>query len=176
MFKELKEFVSKKKKSGYPVDIFYKTSWAIIKKLLKKGDKVLDVGFGEYPTFIEFLNYKGYLAYGVEPFPKKIDNKRSFKGTIKRLPRELEQKYDLILINMVYTINYTNHFPGKFRWELKNKSRLLAKLSSLLDKGGYLVLIDDIGTIFSRKDLEKYFKVIIFEKDDEGRITLLKKF
>jgi len=172
---ELKKFISSKQKSSYPVELFYKTSWALIKKLINKENKVLDIGFGDYPTFIEFLNKKNYLAYGIEPFPKKFDNKISFKGKIKDLPKKLKQKYDLILINMVYTINFTHHFPKKFKWELKNKEKIIKKLSSLLNEKGYLILIDDIGTIFSKKDLEKNFRAIIFEKDNEGRITLLRK-
>lgn len=173
--KELEKFISNNPKSTYPVDIFYKTAWALIKKLLNKGGKILDIGFGDYPTFIEFLNLKGYSAYGIEPFPKKFDNKKSFRGTIKDFNKKLKQKYDLILINMVYTINYTHRFPKKFTWELKNRKILISKLSSLLNEKGYLVLIDDIGTIFLKKDLRKYFKIILFEKDNDGRITLLRK-
>ena len=173
--KELKLFVSTKKKSKYPVEIFYKTSWALIKKLTDKKENILDIGYGNYPTFINFLNCKGYTAYGIEPSPKKYDDKKSFKGTIKDFPSELDKKYDLILINMVYTINYTHYFPDNFEWELKHKNKLIRKLSLLLKKDGYLILIDDIGTIFSKKNLGKYFKIIIFEKDDEGKITILKK-
>lgn len=173
--KELKKFVLDRPVSNYPVGIFYRTSWALIKKLLNKGGKILDIGFGDYPTFIEFLNLNGYSAYGIEPFPKKFDNKKSFQGTIKDFNQKLKQKYDLILINMVYTINYTYRFPKKFTWELKNRKILISKLSSLLNEKGYLVLIDDIGTIFLKKDLRKYFKIILFEKDNDGRITLLKK-
>ena len=114
-FKELKKFVSTKPKSNYPIEIFYKTSWALIKKLADKKDKILDVGYGDYPTFLEFLNSQGYAAYGIEPFPKKFDNKSSFKGTLKNFPDKLNKKYDLILINMVYTINYTHHFSKKFK-------------------------------------------------------------
>jgi hypothetical protein len=172
---ELQKFISTKKKSNYPVDIFYKTSWALIKKINSKNTKILDVGYGDYPTFIKFLNHKGYNSYGIEPYPKEFDNKNSFKGTIKEFPKKLNQKYNLILINMVYTINYTHHFPKKFKWELKNKEKLLKKLNSLLNEKGYIILIDDIGTIFSREILDKHFQVILFEKDDEGRITLLRK-
>jgi hypothetical protein len=172
---ELKKFVSTEKKSGYPVEIFYKTSWALIKKIASKNAKILDVGYGDYPTFIKFLKSKEYNSYGIEPFPKEFDNKHSFKGTIKEFPKKLNQKYDLILINMVYTINYTHHFPKKFKWELKNKEKLLKKLNSILDKNGYLILIDDIGTIFSKRNLKRNFRIILFEKDNEGRITLLRK-
>lgn len=173
--KELKKFVSTLKKSGYPVEIFYKTSWALIKKIASKNAKILDIGYGDYPTFIKFLNSKGYNVYGIEPYPKEFDSKKSFRGTIKDFPKKLSKKYDLILINMVYTINYTHHFPKKFRWELKNKNKLIGKLHSLLNEKGYLILIDDIGTIFSKEDLRKYFRIILFEKDNEGRITLLKR-
>jgi hypothetical protein len=172
---ELKKFVSAKKKSKYPVEIFYRTSFALIKKIAPKNARILDVGYGDYPTFIRFLNSRGYESYGIEPFPKEFDNKNSFKGTIKDFPKELNKKYDLILINMVYTINYTHYFPKKFKWELKNKEKLIKKLNLLLDKKGYLVLIDDIGTIFTKRDLKKYFKILLFEKDNEGRITLLRK-
>lgn len=173
--RELKGFVSRKPKSRYPVDLFYSTSWPLVKKLAREGDKILDIGFGDYPTFIEFLNSRGYSAYGIEPFPKKFDSKKSFKGTMKSLPKKLNQKYDIILANLVYTVNYTYHFSKKFKWELKNKKTLIRKLASLLNKKGYLVLVDDIGTIFPRKDLERYFRVIVYEKDNEGRITLLRK-
>jgi hypothetical protein len=174
-FSELKKFVFTKKESYYPVEIFYKTSWALIKKITSKNAKILDIGYGDYPTFIKFLNSKEYNTHGIEPYPKEFDNKKSFRGTIKNIPKKLNQKYNLILINMVYTINYTHHFPKKFNWELKNKKKLIKRLNALLSEKGYLVLIDDIGTIFSKKDLKKYFKIVLFEKDNEGRITLLRK-
>ncbi len=173
--KELKKFISKKPKSNYPVDIFYKTAYCIIRKLSNKKDNILDIGYGNHPTFIDFLNSKGYSAYGIEPFPSRFDKITSFKGTINHFPKKLKQKYGIILINMVFTINYTHHFSKKFKWELKNKQKLLSKLASLLSKEGYLILVDDIGTIFSRKDLGRKFKIIVFEKDNNGRITLLRK-
>jgi phosphopentomutase len=182
---ELKKFVSTKSKSNYPVEIFYKTAWALIKKISNKNEKILDIGFGDYPIFIEFLDSKGYNSYGVEPSPKKTDNKKTFEGTINKFPKELEKEYNLILINMVYTINYTHHFSEKFEWELKNKKIVLEKLARLLKKEGKIILIDDIGTIFTKKELKEKLKVILFEKDIEldigkGRkafckITLLSK-
>ena len=49
------------------------------------------------------------------------------------------------------------------------------------------ILVDDIGTIFSKSDLEKYFQILLFEKDievinfdtnkieDFVKVTLLRK-
>lgn len=163
------------KKNFFPVHSFYKTSFALINKLGKKGDKILDIGYGDYPLIVDLLNKKGFLALGIEPYPKAFDKIKSFKGTLKKLPKKLEQKYDVILANMVYSINYSQYFHKKFKWELKNKKSLIKKLSSLIKPKGYLILIDDLGTIFSKQDIEKYFKILLFEKDCHGKLTLLQR-
>ncbi|UZE94137.1 MAG: methyltransferase domain-containing protein [Candidatus Pacearchaeota archaeon] len=184
---ELKQNIPKKNKSFFPVEIFYENSFSLIKKITKGDEKILEIGFGDYPILINLLNKKGFSAFGIEPFPKAVDKVRTFKANMKNFPKKLDQKYDIILANMVYSINYMCHSPKKFQWELKNRKGLIKKISSLLDSEGCLILIDDIGTIFSKKYLEKYFKIILFEKDIptinfkkdkvEGyeRITLLKK-
>ena len=138
--------------------------------------KILDIGYGDYPSFINLLNKKGYFAFGIEPFPKEFDKKRSFKATMKNPPKTLARDYDLILINMVYSINYTDYFKKNFEWELKNKKKLIKRIASLIKKRGYLLLVDDIGTIFSKEELKRYFNIILFEKDapnNSGRITFL---
>lgn len=184
---ELKENISKNEKSFFPVEIFYENSFSLIKKITKSNERILEIGFGDYPILINLLNRKGYSAFGIDPFPKVFDKKRTFKATMENLPKALEQKFDLILINMVYSINYTSHFSKIFKWELENKKYLIRKIASLIKSKGNLILVDDIGTIFSKKELRRYFNVILFEKDiptinfDKdgiegfGRITLLKK-
>ena len=184
---ELKQNIPKKNKSFFPVEIFYENSFSLINKIVRGNKKILEIGFGDYPILINLLNKKRFSAFGIEPFPKAFDKVRTFKANMKNFPKKLDQKYDIILANMVYSINYMCHFPKKFQWELKNRKGLIKKISSLLDSEGYLILVDDIGTIFSKKDLKKYFKIILFEKDipainfeknkveGYGRITLLKK-
>jgi hypothetical protein len=88
---------------------------------------------------------------------------------------------------MVYSINYTSHFSKNFKWELKYKKKILNKLFGLLNDKGFLILLDDIGTIFSKSDLNKHFQILFFEKDievinfdtnnieDFGKITILRK-
>ncbi len=168
--------ISKKEISKFPVDLFYRTAFSIIRKVLPKEAKILDIGYGDYPSFINLLNKKGYFAFGIEPFPKEFDKKRSFKATMKNPPKTLARDYDLILINMVYSINYTDYFKKNFEWELKNKKKLIKRIASLIKKRGYLLLVDDIGTIFSKEELKRYFNIILFEKDapnNSGRITFL---
>ncbi|MCG2719654.1 MAG: class I SAM-dependent methyltransferase, partial [Nanoarchaeota archaeon] len=121
------------------------------------------------------LNKKRFTAFGIEPYPKEFDNIKSFKGTLNKFPKKLEQKYNIILANIVYSINYSHSFPKKFKWELKNKRKLIKKLRFLIKPKGYLILIDDLGTIFLKKELKKYFKILLFEKDCHSKITLLQK-
>ncbi len=176
-----------KKRNHFPVELFYENSFSIIKKIIKKGDKFLEIGYGDCPLLINLLNKRGYSAYGMEPFPKEFDDNRTFRATMKNIPDRLIDKYDLILINMVYSVNYTQQLKKNFKWELRNKSKLISRISKLLNKQGYLILIDDIGTIFDEKDLKKYFQIILFEKDipvinfmtnktdDFGKLTLLRR-
>ncbi len=175
-------------KNNYPVELFYEISLALIQKICKKGERILDIGYGYYPILVNLLNKKGYNAIGIDPFAKQFDNEKTFKCTIKNLPKDLEKKeFNIILANMVYSINYTSHFSKKFNYELANRKRLLKKLSELLDKKGFLILVDDIGTIFSKRDLKQHFKILLFEKDleifnfsknkayDFAKVTLLQK-
>ena len=185
---EIKNNISKSQKSSFPVEIFYEISFATIKKISLKQDKILDIGYGDFPILITLLNNKGYDAYGIEPFPKQFDGQKTFKCKINNIPKKLEKlRFNIILANMVYSVNYTSHFPKKFKWELGNKNKIIKKLFKLLEDNGFLILIDDIGTIFAKKDIKKYFQIIHFEKDievinfdtnkieDFGRITILKK-
>jgi HJR/Mrr/RecB family endonuclease len=134
------------------------------------------------------LNQKAYEAYGIEPFAKEFDSWKTFRCKIKNLPKKLEKlKFNIILANMVYSINYTSHFSKNFKWELKYKKKILNKLFGLLNDKGFLILLDDIGTIFSKSDLNKHFQILFFEKDievinfdtnnieDFGKITILRK-
>lgn len=162
---ELKKSVPNNNKSFFPVEVFYENSFSLIQKITKGNEKTLEIGFGDYPILVNLLNKKGYSAFGIEPFPKNFDKKKTFKATMKNLPRGLRQKFDLILINMVYSIVYSRHYPEKFEWEIEHKGDLVKKLASLIKSGGYLILTDDLGTIFSKRDLTKYFKIILFEKD-----------
>lgn len=183
---ELKKSIPKQNKSFFPVEVFYENSYPLIRGILSKG-AILEIGFGDYPTLVNLLNKKGYSAFGIEPSPKIFDKTKTFKASMKNFPKELEQKYDLILANMVYSINYTHFFAKNFRWELRNKGVLIKKIASLLKPKGHLILVDDLGTIFSKKELKKYFKIILFEKDVPaidfnknkivgfGRITLIRK-
>ncbi len=185
---EIKDNILKSQKSFFPVELFYEISFSIIKKIIKKGDKILDIGYGDFPILINLLNKKGYKTYGIEPFAKKFDKEKTFKCKIKNMPKKLEKlKFNVILANMVYSINYTSHFSENFKWELENKKEILKKFFELLECKGFLILVDDIGTIFSKSDLEKYFQILLFEKDieiinfdtnkieDFGRVTILRK-
>jgi len=58
-----------------------------------------------------------------------------------------------------------NYFKEKFKWERKNKNKILNILESLVKPKGYLILKDDIGSIFTKKEFSKKFRVIFFEKD-----------
>lgn len=160
----------------------------MIQKISKKRSRILDIGYGDFPILVNLLNKKGYEAYGVEPFAKKFDNKKTFKCKIKNLPKKLEKlKFNIVLANMVYSVNYTSHFSKNFKGELENKREIIQKFFGLLEHMGFLILIDDIGTIFSNSDLERYFQILLFEKDieiinfdtnkveDFGKITLLRK-
>ena len=185
---EIKDSIPKSQKSFFPVELFYEVSFSIIQKISKKGDLILDIGYGDFPLLTNLLNRKGYEAYGIDPFPKQFDKDKTFKCKINNLPRKIRDlRYNLILVNMVYSVNYTSHYSKYFKWELKHKAELIKKLHRLLEKKGFLILIDDIGTIFPKRDLEKYFRILLFEKDievinfdtnkveDFGKITLLQK-
>jgi len=185
---EIQKNIPKSQKSFFPVELFYEISYSIIKKISKKGDKILDIGYGDFPILVNLLNQKGYDAYGIEPFAKKFDKKKTFKCKIKNLPKKLEKlKFNIILANMVYSVNYTSHFSKNFKWEIEHKRDVLKKFFELLKSKGFLILVDDLGTIFSKDDLKKYFQILIFEKDVEvinfdtnkvegvGRITILRK-
>lgn len=186
-YRNLRKKTPRGGRNAFPTAIFYHISFSVIKKLAGRGAKILEVGFGDDPAFLQLLNKEGYSAYGIEPFSKRCDNRRTFKATMRNLPEMLGRKYDLILANMVYCVYYTYNFPTHFTWELNHKQALLKKMFSLLKSGGYLVLVDDVGTVFSKNDLAKYFKIILFENDIpplrcdgvtiEGiaRITLLQK-
>ena len=185
---EIQSNIPKSQKSFFPVELFYEISFAIIQKISKKEDKILDIGYGDFPILVNLLNKKGYETYGIEPFAKQFDKEKTFKCKIKNLPKKLENlKYNIILANMVYSINYTSHFLKNFKWELEHKKELIKKFFELLENKGFLILIDDIGTIFSKRDLERYFQISLFEKDievinfdtnkieDFGKITILRK-
>jgi hypothetical protein len=184
-FKLLK---NKQKGNSYPTEFFYQISYPIIHSLLNKKDSILEIGYGEFPALQRILEKDNINYFGIEPYPKKINNKKLFKGNLSKLPRKLNQRYNLVLANMVYTINYTNSYPRYFDWELKNKNKLLKTIHNLIKPTGYFISIDDIGTIFSKKELEKYFSILIFEKDieirdfnnkgaivDFGRVTILQR-
>ena len=165
---EIKRSVHKSRKSMFPVELSYEASFSVIRKVLKKGDKALDIGYGDFPIFVDLLNKKGYRAYGIEPFAKQFDEEKTFKCKIENLPRKLEElKFNLILANMVYSVNYTSYFSKKFKWESKHKKELITKFFELLEHKGFLILIDDVGSIFSKRDLEKHFQIFLFEKDTE---------
>jgi hypothetical protein len=184
-FKLLK---NKQKKNSYPTEFFYQISYPIICKLLKKKDSMLEIGYGEFSALQKVLEKEGISYFGIEPYAKKIDNRRLFRGKLSKLPRKLDQKYNLILANMVYTINYTNNFSKCFAWELKNKKKLLKLIYSLIKPNGYFISIDDIGSMFTKKELSEYFKLLVFEKDieirdfsdknaiaDFGKVTILQR-
>ncbi len=185
---EIQNNIPKSQKSFFPVELFYEISFSIIQKISKEGDKILDIGYGDFPILINLLNKKGYETYGIDPFAKKFDKEKTFKCKIKNLPKKLEKlKFNVILANMVYSINYTSHFSKNFKWELEHKQELLKKFFELLENKGFLILVDDLGTIFSKGSLKKYFQILIFEKDVEvinfdtnkiegfGRVTILRK-
>jgi hypothetical protein len=185
---EIQNNIPKSQKSFFPVELFYEISYSIIKKISKKEDKILDIGYGDFPILVNLLNKKGYDAYGIEPFAKNYDKEKTFKCKIKNLPKNLEKlKFKVILANMVYSVNYTSHFSKNFKWELEHRREILKNFFELLDDKGFFILVDDIGTIFSKSDLAKYFQILIFEKDvevinfdtnkieDFGKITILRK-
>lgn len=178
----------KNRRNKYPTELFYETSLSVVNKILNRGDSFLEIGFGDYPILVDILDKEGMLAFGIEPFPRIFDKSKTFKGTLKHIPKEIEKnKFDVILANMVYSASYVSYFSDNFKWETKNKHKLLSRIWGLLKRNGYFILIDDIGTIFNEKELRKYFKINIFEKDtevinfDKGRlqdferITILRK-
>lgn len=187
-FYEIKKYIPKSQKSFFPPELFYEISFILLQKVSKRKDKILDIGYGEFPTLINLLNKKGYDAYGLEPYAKQFDRERTFRCKIKDIPKKLEKmRFKVILANMVYSACYTTHYSDNFSWELENREKIIKKFNSLLEKNGFLILIDDMGSIFSKEYLKKYFKVLLFEKDigvinfdsnkveDFVRITLLQK-
>ncbi len=145
--------------------VSYTTAYSIIKKIIKPKDKILEIGYGDYPFLIEILNSKGYNTFGLEPETKIWDNKITFKSKFQDINKKLIKEYDIILANLVFCANFMNSFGKRYSWELKNKEKIIKLLTSLLKKKGYLILHDDIGSIFTEKELKKYFKIIFFEKD-----------
>lgn len=185
---EIQKNIPKSQKSIFPVELFYEISYSIIEKVSKKNDEILDIGYGDFPILVDLLNKKGYSAYGIEPFTKYFDKEKTFKCTLKNIPKKLDiLKFNLILANMVYSINYTSYCSKSFKWELEHKKEIIKKFYELLESKGILILIDDIGTIFSKTELCKYFQILLFEKDievinfdtnkieDFVKITILKK-
>ncbi len=185
---EIQKDIPKSQKSFFPVELFYEISYSIIQKISKREDKILDIGYGDFPILVNLLNKKGYNSYGIEPFAKDYDKEKTFKCKIKNLPKKLEKlKFNVILANMVYSVNYTSHLSKNFKWELEHKQEILKKFFELLEDKGFLILLDDIGTIFSKRELGKYFQILLFEKDievinfdtnkveDFGKITILRK-
>jgi hypothetical protein len=185
---EIQKNIPKSQKSFFPVELFYEISYSIIQKISQQKDKILDIGYGDFPVLVNLLNKKGYNAYGIEPFAKDYDKEKTFKCKIKNLPKKLEKlKFNVILANMVYSVNYTSPLSKNFKWELEHKQEILKKFFGLLEDKGFLILLDDIGTIFSKSDLGKYFQILLFEKDievinfdtnkieDFGKITILRK-
>lgn len=185
---EIQKNIPKSQKSFFPVELFYEISNSIIPKISSKEEKILDIGYGDFPILVNLLNKKGYDAYGIEPFAKDFDKEKTYKCKIKNFPKKLEKlKFNVVLANMVYSVNYTSHFSKNFKWELEHKQEILKKFFKLLEEKGFLILLDDIGTIFSKSDLAKYFQILLFEKDievinfdtnkveDFGKITLLRK-
>lgn len=185
---EIQKDIPKAQKSFFPADLFYELSFSIIKKISQRRDRILDIGYGDFPILVNLLNKKGYETYGIEPFAKQFDNEKTFKCKINNIPKELEElKFNVILANMVYSVNYTSHFSKNFNWELKHKPEILKRFSGLLTDKGFLILVDDLGTIFSKVDLEKHFQILLFEKDievinfdthnieDFWKITILRK-
>jgi hypothetical protein len=142
---------------------FYSIIYSLIKKLLSKSNKILEIGFGQHPFFINFLNYIGYECFGIEPNYDKPDNKTTFKARFPELPEKLNKKYDLVFAVYVFSVIYDDNMKLKKDEEKINK--VLSKLSDIIKQGGYLVLGDCVGTIFKRKELEKEFKILMFEKD-----------
>lgn len=176
--KDLKKAASKLKKligSHGPLT-YYSSIYALIYKLSKKGDLLFEIGYGDKPLFINKLNKEGYKCYGIEPKPKQLDNKFSFKAKIQNLPKEVKKEYDIVFANLVFCASYMNYFKGIFVWERKNKLKLLLILANLIKSKGYLILNDDIGSFFMKKQLQRYFNVLIHEKDIGGNtLTLCKR-
>lgn len=192
-FFEIKKNIPEKYKEekdeySLPAEIFYQNTYSVLKNITAEGEEIMEIGCGKQPKFINLLNKNNFPTVGIDPVLENSEHPKAFKTTMKNLPKTLKsQEYKLILANMVYSINYTYEFLEKFSWELNHEKKLLKKISSLLKPKGHLILIDDIGTIFKKKNLEKHFKIELFEKDvpcidfkenkikTYQRITLLEK-
>lgn len=145
--------------------IGYSSIYSLIKKLANPRTEIFEIGYGEYPFLINILNKEGFDCKGIEPTAKKTDNRTTFRAKIQNLPKKLEKKYDLVVAVLVFSAHYMHCRKERFRWERKNKKRMLNILAKLVKSRGYLILKDDIGSIFTEKELSKKFKIIFFERD-----------
>lgn len=168
--------------------VSYSSTYSLIKKLASPRAEIFEIGYGEYPFLINILNNEGFDCKGIEPTVKKANNRTTFKAKIQNLPKKLGKKYDLVIAVLVFSAHYMHFFKKRFIWERENKKEILNTLAKVVKPRGYLILEDDIGSIFTKKELSKKFKIIFFEKDipllefnkninHHGffRLTLLKK-
>lgn len=131
----------------------YSSAYNAIKKIARKEDKILEIGFGKYPFLINLLNKQGYSCVGIEPEFKIPDNITTFRAYFPNIPNKINKKFNIILAVLVFPKRYENNkFHEKLLKNKKEREKIINALYKKLDKKGYLLLL---GCMFSKEELEK---------------------
>ena len=168
LYKKCKKELDKKSDSKYGYEdgflsCYYSPILIVLKQLFKdfKNKKILEVGY-RVPLFLDYLKGEGADVYGIDVDPAVVGD-NLIKMSVEKMDKEFmkKHKFDVIFERITLSRLYDENYfldTGKFRF--KNKEKILSNLYVLLKKGGYLILQDDRGSIFT----ESQFKKIGFKK------------
>ena len=132
-----------------------------------EGKSVMEVGYG-LPLFVTYLRSLGTDAVGIDIDPY-ITGEGLHKMSVERIPEGFKRRYagrfDAIIERIALSKLYdSNYFEKTGRHRFRDRKRILGELRDMLKEGGLLVLQDDKGSVFTRREMsESEFRKVLNE-------------
>jgi SAM-dependent methyltransferase len=162
-------YIKQNSLNNYPSSFlskYYTPIYTVIKqlKILIKNKKILEIG-ANVPFFLNFLESKGAIVKGIDIKPLIEHKNIILKSVEDDLSGIFKNKFDIIYQRLTFSKLYDdNYYRDHKKYRFENKDKLLKNISKILKKNGYLILLDDRGSIFTPELFEKYhFKKVIME-------------
>jgi len=128
--------------------------------------------YGEYPpTYLARMRalfpdarrvlhlFSGVVDKGLWPYEKTLDIQTpddypehipDYICDAHEMSEHIDEKFDLILADPPYSEEDASHYGTP----MINRNRVVKECAKVLDKGGYLVWLDQVFPMFSKKELE----------------------
>ncbi len=140
-------------KTYNPEDLvaFFTPLEKLVEKYTKKGEKILEIGCGN-PIFGFYMNKQRYniILTDISPPAKNVITLDI--QDCEEFIQKHKKEFNLIYARLVFSKQYEKEHEEKTgKKRFTDIDKILSNIKKLVKKGGHVILIDDKGSIFSKK-------------------------